>query len=65
MLRLVARPDGGLVYGELVDVDTGSSSPFVDWTSQTRVVREWLEEAVQRGAGSAKDTAGTYERGQQ
>jgi len=53
MLRLVARADGGLVYGELVDVETGSTSGFADWDGQTRAVREWLEQAVQRGAGSS------------
>ena len=48
LLRLVARADGRLVYGELIDVETGAKERFADWGGQTRLAKALLAEAVKR-----------------
>jgi hypothetical protein len=55
LLRLVARADGRLVYGELIDVETGAKKRFADWGGQTRLARALLAEAVKRRDDSPTD----------
>ena len=45
VLRLVTRSGGGLVYGEVVDVDTGPRFRFAGWKQMTGAVRRWLDGA--------------------
>lgn len=42
ILRLVAAATGQLLYGEVIDVETGPTGRFVGWRGMTAAVRSWL-----------------------
>jgi hypothetical protein len=42
VLRLVADTTGRLLYGEVIDVETGPTGRFVGWRGMTSAVRTWV-----------------------
>jgi hypothetical protein len=46
ILRLVAAATGRLLYGEVIDVETGPTGRFADWRGMTAAVRTWLADEM-------------------
>jgi hypothetical protein len=46
ILRLVAATTGRLLYGEVIDVETGPTGRFADWRGMTAAVRAWLADEM-------------------
>ena len=50
ILRLVAARTGRLLYGEVIDVETGPTGRFVGWRGMTTAVRTWLTNELEQPA---------------
>ena len=46
ILRLVTAATGRLLYGEVIDVETGPTGRFVGWRGLTAAVRSWLADEM-------------------
>jgi hypothetical protein len=46
VLRLVAGTTGQLLYGEVIDAQTGPIGRFMGWRGMTAAVRSWLAREV-------------------
>lgn len=46
IVRLVTAATGRLLYGEVIDVDSGSAGRFADWRGMTAAVRHWLADEL-------------------
>ena len=46
ILRLVAATTGRLLYGEVVDVETGPTGRFSDLRGMTAAIRSWLADEM-------------------
>ena len=50
ILRLVAATTGRLLYGEVIDVETGPTGRFVGWRGMTSAVRTWVVRELEDAA---------------
>ena len=46
ILRLVVADTGRLLYGEVIDVETGPTGRFADWRGMTTAVRTWMADEM-------------------
>ena len=51
IVRLVTASTGRLLYGEVIDVESGSTGRFADWRGMTAAVRGWLTDELSEARG--------------
>jgi hypothetical protein len=52
VLRLVTGTRGRLLYGEVIDVETGPTGRFIGWHGMTAAVRSWLVRELKEAANA-------------
>lgn len=58
VLRLVAGTTGDLLYGEVIDVESGPIRRFIGWRGMTSALRSWLAHELDAPSAGSEPPAG-------